>query len=302
MRKEPEQTGFIYEELRQCEEYALMNMITFEAAIRNTRVKEILSVLNSVSAERQLDSMLLDTYDVNADLKRELQENYYLDYYEYRTYMNNKESFLDKYKIVSSSLPAEIQEMANKIQKGYHDETLEVVEVSVEDRVALYKKNNNYILHVNHNEHTSHTHNLSLPLHRPKMAIPHKDSTINIKIPMYHIHPKDIKAYYKRLLEKHLEIVSDAGDYYHLEELFFDETDETKSKASIYAEMFYVWDYIQWWKEKYGAFTPDMTARSVYFEIGEKIGASIQDRTGRYPKVEKYLENMGKIIDGGYKK
>jgi hypothetical protein len=251
LKKEPELSDFIYEEFRQCEEYALMNMITFEAAIRNKRVKEIIGELKSVSNEKKLDALLEgdDTYSI---LKKELREKYYLEYNDYLEYMN-----IDK---------KECQ------------------------------------FHIKHNNGESYSHILSLPLHRPKMTIPHKDSTINIKIPMYHIHPKDIKAYYKRLLEKHLEVVSDARDYYHLEELFFDETDETKSKASIYAKMFYVWDYIQWWKEKHSDFTPDMTARSVYFQIGEKIAASIQDKTGRYSIIEKYIEQMNKLINGGYKR
>jgi len=76
------------------------------------------------------------------------------------------------------------------------------------------------------------------------------------------------------------------------EELFYDEVNETKSKAETYALMFYVWDYVEWWKEQNGIFTPDETGRTVYAEIADSIGIEVNDRTGRSPKVEKYLEVM----------
>ena len=120
---------------------------------------------------------------------------------------------------------------------------------------------------------------------------------------MYHIHPKDIKAYYKRLMEKHQEVITEAKEYYTYEELFYDEVNETKSKAETYAQMFFVWDYMEWWKEKNGTFTPDETARTVYSEIAEIIGAAVNDTTGRSPKIEKYLEDMKNLISKcGYKK
>lgn len=252
MREEPKLSDYIYEEIRQCEEYALMNLVTFEAAIRNNRVREILSLLDSVSAEQKLDSMLENTYDVYSDLKKELKEDYFIDYNEYVEYMKTDKK--------------------------------------------------EYQLHVRHDEGRFHTHILSLPLKRPKMAIPHKDSSINIKIPMYHIQPKYLKAYYERLYNEHLEVVKESKGYYALEELFYDEVDEPKVIADKYAEKFFVWDYVQWWEEVKSTYTPDSTAQSLYYKIGNMIGANVNDKTGRNTKVEKLLEQMNPFIDGGYKK
>ena len=301
MRKEPELTDFIYEELQQCEEYALMNMITFEAAIRNNRVKEILNILDSVSAEGQLDSMM-EAYDVQAAFRKELQEDYYLDYREYRAYMNTRELFLDRYTPKSSSLGEEIQAKANKIQAEYEYVDSKTTPTVIE-QVFLYKKYNNRHLHVSHNKDTSHTHHLSLPLYRPKMNSPQANSSISIQVPMYHIHPKDIKAYYKRLADEHENLLKEVQKYYEIKELFFDETEEKKNKSEIYSKMFFVWDYVQWWFKKYGSFTPNMTAGSLYYEIGQKIGFDPHPDTGRNATVEKYLENMKKLINhSGYKR
>ncbi len=251
MRKKPKLSDFIYKEIRQCEEYALMNMITFEAAIRNKRVKEIIGELKSVSNEKKLDALLEgdDTYSI---LKKELREEYYLDYNDYLEYMN-----IDK---------------------------------------------KEYQFHVKHNEGESYSHILSLPFHRPKMTIPHKNSSINIKIPMYHIQPKYLKTYYERLLTEHLEVLKEVKKYYVLEELFYDEVDEPKVLADKYAEKFFVWDYIRWWEEKNGTYTPDMTARSLHFEIGKITGATLHDKTGRSAKIEKQHEQMNALINSGYKR
>jgi len=96
-------------------------------------------------------------------------------------------------------------------------------------------------------------------------------------------------------------LINETQEYYEIKELFFDETEEKKSKSEIYSRMFFVWDYLQWWIEKYGAFTPDMTARSVYLEIGEKVNVLVNDETGRNATVEKDLQLAGELIDGGYK-
>ena len=301
LRKEPEYSDFIYEEIRQCEEYALMNMITFEAAIRNSEVKKILSELDSASSSQQLDS-IFESNDIYLDLIRKLKEDYYLDYYEYHTYAINKKDFLDGHTPKSSSLGEEIQAKANKIQAEYEYVDSKTAPTVIE-QVFLYKKYNNRHLHVSHDKDTSHTHHLSLPLYRPKMNSPQANSSISIQVPMYHIHPKDIKAYYKRLAEEHENLLKEVQEYYEIKELFFDETEEKKNKSEIYSKMFFVWDYVQWWLEKYDGFTPDMTAGSLYYEIGQKIGFDPHPDTGRNASVEKYLENMKKLINHtGYKR
>ena len=252
MNIEPKLSDAIYVEIGECEEYALLNLITYEAAIRNPRVKEILSLLDNVFAEEKLDAML-EGDDRYSTLQKELKEEFWFDYDEYVKFTTQA--------------------------KG------------------------DYIIHTNHNNSSAHKHWINLPLHRPKMAIPQKESYVSIEIPMYHIHPKDIKAYFGRLLEKYNEATEEAKEYYVGEELFYDTVDETKNKATTYAEKFFVWDYIEYWKNENGVFTPDATARGVYAEIAEQIGAEVNDRTGRSAKVEKHLEDMTKLIEKSeYKK
>jgi hypothetical protein len=288
--KEPERSDFIYEEIRQCEEYALLNLVTFEAAIRNPKVLDILKVLDSVSSRKRL-SLLPNINRNDAYLRpmHELKEEYFLDYFDYLEYTKRRESFLESHTI-QKVLSEELREKANKIQSLYPNET-----VSVKHLVGLYKKKSAFNLHVNHNNHTSHTHNLVLPLYRPKMAIPQQESSINITIPMYHVHPKDIKVYYERLLKKHLEIVEEASDYYLETELFYDIVDETKSKSSTYADMFFTWDYLTWRQSNdvglASTSTSTMTRRSMYEEL-----ASSHPDTGRVAIIEKYVEKMNKLI------
>lgn len=302
MLKKPQVFDFIYEEIRQCEEYALLNLLTFEASVRNPRVIEILNQLDGVSSEEQLDAMIDDdTDDIYVVLKKELKNEYFLDYETYTEYTRVKRAFLETYSD-KKSLDPKYHMIVDKIQAEYEDDTAYQMP-SVKEQVELYKKRHTYNVIVKHNKLASHTHHLSLPLHRPKMYIPQKESMIHIEVPMYHIHPKDIKAYYQRLMDKHHEVIAEAKEYYMYEELFYDEVNETKSKAETYALMFFVWDYVEWWKEQNGIFTPDKTARTVYPEIADSIGADVNDKTGRSPKVEKYLEEMNKLISKcGYKR
>ncbi len=245
--------------------------------------------LNAVSSEGQLDA-ILNGDDKFSATKVKLQEEYFFDYDTYLEYTRVKRAFLETYSDEKS------------LDSEYEDDTSYNMP-SVNNQVELYKKHNAYNVIVNHDEHTSHTHHLSLPLYRPKMHIPQKTSVIHIEIPMYHIHPRDIKTYYQALMDKHQEVLTEAKDYYMYEELFYDEVNETKSKAETYALMFFVWDYLGWWKEHNRTFTPDETARTVYAEIAEVIGADVNDKTGRSPKVEKYLEEMNKLVSKcGYKK
>jgi len=293
MSKEPQLSDFIYEEIRQCENYALLNMITFESAIRNEDVRGMINNLNAVSSEDQLDAILNGDDKFSAE-KVKLREDYFFDYDTYVEYTRVKSAFLETYSD-EKSLDPEYQKIVDRIQEEYEYDTGYKIP-STREQVELYKKHHAYNVIVNHDEHTSHTHHLSLPLYRPKMHIPQKNSMIHIEIPMYHIHPKDIKTYYQILIDKHQEVIREAKDYYKDEELFYDEVNEAKSRAEIYALMFFVWDYVKWWKEHNGAFTPGETARTVYSEIAEIIGADVNDRTGRSPKVEKYIEAMNKLI------
>lgn len=297
MRKEPEYSDLIYEEIRECEEYALMNMITFEAAIRNPRVKELLSILDSTVTDRQMDSMM-KPFDVISAFRKELSEDHYLNYYDYKDYKRIRESFLYN-NTKQEQDDSAYQELLDEISiehtaSGYK-------KLSTKELVKKYKET--YTVHSKNYKNNEHRHISELSLYRPKMDIPHKNSSIKIEVPMYHIHPKDIKAYYNRLSEQHVELLKEAQVYYKIEELFFDETEEKKSKSEIYSRMFFVWDYIQWWLERYGTYTPDMTAGSLYYEIGQKIGFDPHPDTGRNATVEKYLENMKKLINhSGYKR
>jgi hypothetical protein len=293
MSREPQLSDFIYEEIRQCENYALLNMITFEAAIRNEEVRSMINDLNAVSSEDQLDA-ILNGDDKFSAVKVKLRENYFFDYDMYVEYTRVKSAFLETYSD-EKSLDPEYQKIVDRIQEEYEYDTDYKIP-STRQQVELYKKYHAYNVIVNHDEHTSHTHHLSLPLYRPKMHIPQKTSIIHIEIPMYHIHPKDIANYYASLADKHMTIMSEAKEYYIYEELFYDKVDEKESKAETFALMFFVWDYVKWWKEYNGAFTPDETARTVYSEIAKIIGADVNDRTGRSSKVEKYIEAMNKLI------
>jgi len=302
MRKEPRLSDFIYEEIRQCEEYALLNLITYEAAIRNPRLVEMLAQLDSVSSEERLDTMLSDEKDEKDKyivLNEELEDEYFFDYQAYVDYTRNKKIFLENYteqKILDPEYQKIIDE--HRIENDYKTDD-EVP--SVEEQVKLYKKKQEYTLIVNYVNNTSHT--LAVPLYRPKMAIPQKDSNINIIVPMYHIHPDDITAYYERLMKAHKDAIVEAKEYYEYEGLFYDEVDETKNKAETYAMKFFVWDYVSWWKQENGTFTPEKTSRGLYAKISEEIGATVSDKTGRSPKVEKYLEAMTGLVEkSGYKK
>ena len=296
MRKEPEYSDFIYEEIRECEEYALMNMITFEAAIRNPRVKEILSILDSTVADRQMDSMM-KPYDTIGSFRKELSEDYYLNYFDYKEYKRIREPFL--YNNTSpKQADSEYQKLLDEI--SIENTISSNKKLSTKELVQKYKKT--YIIHFKNNEDNEHRHSLELPLYRPKMDIPQKNSSVKIEIPMYHIHPKDIKAYYERLSEKHEELLKEAQTYYKIEELFFDETEEKKSKSEVYSRRFFVWDYVQWWLEKYGTYTPDKTAGSLYYKIGLKVGLEPHPDTGRNPTIENDLTNIKKLIEGGYKR
>lgn len=160
-----------------------------------------------------------------------------------------------------------------------------------------YKQNKHHrtTLHVSHKNHSAHTHHLSLPLHRPLAYTPQQKSYIEIRVPLYHIHPKDIKDYYQRLMESHTRVVDDAKEYYNYAELFYDEVDKTKNKADTYATMFFVWDYLQWAERE--NINPKQTKRGLYAEIAEMIKVEVNDTTGRSPKVEKHIETMNRLIE-----
>jgi len=297
--KEPQLSDFIYEEIRQCEKYALLNLITFEAAIRNAEVMRILNGLDVMSSEEKLDAVLEGDNEFYG-LTEKLREEYFLDYNTYVEYTRGKKAFLERY-LDARDLDPAYQSIVDEIQAEYAYDA-DNKALSVKEEVERYKKNHTYNLIVNHDLHASHTHHLSLPLYRPKMHIPQRESTIHIDVPMYHIHPKDIKNYYASLAEKHLEVMRDAAVYYKEEELFYDMVSDAKSGADTYATMFFVWDYVKWWEEENGTFTPDATAGMLYAEIAEMIGATIDDRSGRSATVQKYMEVMTKLIDKrGYK-
>jgi len=292
--KEPKISDFIYEEIRQCEDYALLNMITFEAAIRNEKVMGILNHLDSVSSKDRLDA-ILEVDDRYSQMIRELRENYFLDYDAYARYIREKNNFLERHggKI---NIDLEYQRVIDKIQSGYIADISSYKRLSVKEQVQLYKKKYGYNVIVDHDEHAAHTHYLTLPLYRPKMHAPQKESVIYIEIPMYHIHPKHMKRYYERLAEEHMKIMEEARDYYKYEKLFFDEADEKQSKAKTYAQMFFVWDYMAWWEEQDKTLTPTKTKRTVYAEIAEMISANVEDKSGRPSAVEKYFEEMNRLI------
>ncbi len=307
--KEPKQSDSIYREIEKCEGYALMNLVTFEAAIRNSRVQEILKILNSKSSEEKLDA-LLDGSDKYIKLMEELREDYYLDYKDYRDYLESNCSFcermLDSLIEVGMAFPFTQRKLIK--ENYFYDPNVyrgEVIKqgMSLEEFLEKYKQELSRFLHVNRNDGDAYIHKVSLPLYRPLLNAPQKHSMMSIEIPMYHIHPKEFESYYEKLYEAHKDMIDEAKGYYVEEELFYDETDSKKSKSSTYAEMFFVWDYVAWWKQENGTFTPEETSRGLYAEISEMIGASVDDRTGRSAKVEKHLVQMTSLIEKSeYKK
>ena len=161
-----------------------------------------------------------------------------------------------------------------------------------------YQKNQQQTmtLHVSHNRNTSHTHHPTLSLYRPLALIPQQKSYIEIRIPIYHIHPRDIKNYYQKLMESHKAVLDDAKKYYKYAELFYDEVNKSKNKAKTYATMFFVWDYLQWVKET-AYIKQNETKRGLYAMVGDIIGVEVNDTTGRGSTVEKYIETMNRLIE-----
>ena len=241
MKPEPKLTDAIYKEIEKCEPYALLNLITFEMTIRNSKVEKMIEELAKIPSNAFLDLESKPTM-----IKRELQKEYFFDYFAYQEYQQNQQQTMT--------------------------------------------------VHVSHNQHSSHTHHLTLPLHRPLASIPQKESYIEIRVPIYHIHPKDIKDYYHKLIESHKAVMDDAKKYYKYAELFYDEVNKSKNKGNTYATMFFVWDYIQW-AEETSYLNPNETKRGLYARIAEMIGVEVNDITGRNAKVEKYIEIMNRLIE-----
>ena len=303
MPNEPSYGDFIYEEIRQCEEYALLNMVTFEATIRNSKVKQMLGVLDAKGSEGMLDAMLKEDNHLKA-CKRLLKGKYLLDYNAYAEYRRERDRFFAE---------ISVGDIEYDTVEDAEAEAMDQISLS---RVRQYKK---YSIIVNHDNHNAHTHYLSLPFYRPKAYVPQKHSIIDIQVPVYLIHPQGIKDYYQRLGGKHLETMQDAQFYYELEELFFDTTDKKKSKAAKYAEMFFAWDYVQWWEQNQKPKQKDRdkdesynftTRRSLYAEIAEMIDKSekntgrrtTNEGTGRNATVEKNMEIATRLIEKcGYK-
>ncbi len=252
MEEEPKLSDDIYEEIRKCDRYALLNLISYEAAIRNIRVKEILSELDSDGESGYMGDLTNEFFSKVQELKNE----YFFDYYAYREYqgrISNKEH---------------IEDVSHRF-------------------------------HVRNNNKGSHIHYNILPLHRPKMFIPDGEDIVRIEIPMSHIHPKDIGDYYLRLAEKHLIIEKETKNYHDTLNLDFKEDNERKSKADTYAEMFFVWDYVDWSRKQQQNCN---TVRSLHYEISMMLELKVNKKTGRSPKVEKYFEVMNKLIKKcGYK-
>jgi hypothetical protein len=302
MSEEPKLSDFIYEEIRQCERYALLNMIAFEAAIRNSEVKEKITALHEYSDSRRRFEMLISDHerlDKMSEIKEKLKNKYFFDYDSYAEYERRRQEFLKRYQDHESRLPPEVQEISNKIRAEYEGEA-DKAKPTIKEQVKKYKKHYNLI--VGHDNHAAHTHYLSLPMYRPMLHIPQKDSVVSIRVPMYYIHPSDVKDYFEHLAEAYMELIEDARQYYRENELNYDVADEKKSKAETYAQMFFVWDYVQWRKEQSEQQMSDETLRTIYAEVAEIIGANVNDTTGRSAKVEKYLETMERLIEKcGYK-
>jgi hypothetical protein len=241
LRQEPKPTDAIYQEIEECEPYALLNLITFEMTIRNSEVKKMIDKLNKMPIHESLN--FDSEYQV---IRNKLKEKYLFDYLSYKDYKQNQHQDI--------------------------------------------------ILHVSHQKHFSHTHHLALPLHRPFASIPQQQSCIEIRVPIYHIHPKDIENYYQKLMESHKAVIEDAKKYYNYVDLFYDEVNKSKNKANTYATMFFVWDYLQWATEQ-GDIAPQETKRGLYAEITKIIKEEVNDTTGRSSKVEKYIEIMNKLIE-----
>ena len=246
MGKEPKLSDDIYEEIRKCEKYALLNLISYEAAIRNTRVREILGKLDSDGESGYMGDFTNEIF-----LKvQELKNEYFFDYYAHRKYHGrvlNKEH---------------IENMSHKFHTS--------------------------------NDKGSHIHYNILPFPRPKMFIPQGENIVSIEIPMNHIHPKDIRDYYLKLAEKHLIIAKETKNYHDTLNLDFKEDNERKSKADTYAEMFFVWDYVNWSKKQQKIIT---SASMFYYDISTMLETEVNEQTGRSSKVTKYLEVMNKLIN-----
>lgn len=296
MKQEPTYFDMVYEEMKMCEDYALLNMFTFEAAIRNSEVKKLLHIIDTASAEEQLDALMNDdsTYK---DTKEILKEKYLLDYDKYREYNIHKQSSVKDYNHLLQlhrKLKSDINIDINR------EKSLDVVSSKMSLLIQKYKKNNSYNLHL-HKEKLQYVHHANLPFFRPLMQIEKQDSVIKIEIPLFQIHKNDFSSYFKELQKNLKNTLADISTYHDSSNSFYSLINHKKSKAETIAMMFFTWDYVKYF-ESHNPYTPDYQKRNLCADITEMMSGNVNEGTAR-SKAEDYLVDMKKVIEGAeYKK
>lgn len=281
----------IYQEMKQCEDYALLNMLTFEAAIRHPKVKELLAIMDSASAEEQLDALMNDD-DKYKKTREILKEKYLLDYDKYREYKIQKEPYLKDY----NHLLHIHKKLKDDINIGINrTKSLKVVASAMLDLIQKYKKSNSYNLHL-HKKESKYIHYANLPFYRPLMTSREEESVIRIEIPLLHVHKNDFSSYFEEL-QKNINKTLDEIDAYHkLSQSFYSLIEKGKNKSETLAKMFFTWDYVEYF-ESCHLYTPDYKHANLYADITEIVGGEINEKTAR-STAQNYFTPMKKLIMG----
>lgn len=296
IKKEPTYFDMVYEEMKQCEGYALLNMFTFEAAIRNPGAKKLLSLIDNASADTTLDAFI-DGDNTYINAKQTLKEKYLLDYDKYKQYKIQRYPYIRDYNYllnIHRKLKEDINIGLNKRKSA------DVVLSRMRELMQHHKKSHTYNLHLHQNE-SHYIHYANLPFYRPMMSIQEKDSIIKIEIPLFQIHKSDFESYFKELQKNLKNTLVDINAYHELSSSFYNLIEKKKNKAETIAMMFFTWDYVQYF-ESSNSYTPDYLKVNLCADITKMISGNVNEKTARN-KAEDYLLDMKKLIEGAeYKK
>ena len=293
---EPNYFDMVYEEMKMCEPYALLNMFTFEAAIRNPEVKEQLTLIENATAEEHFDAFIEGNTKYK-DAKNILKNKYYIDYDEYHKYKIYKDSYLKEYNHMLNIYKKLKYDICVGINR---DISLDIVLSRMRKLIQKYKKSQSYNLHL-HEEESSYVHYANLPFNRPMMSIQKKDNIIKIEIPLFYIHKNDFKSYFTELQKSLHNTLEDISAYHKLSNSFYHIIETTKNKAETIAMMFFTWDYVKYYESSH-SYRPDYLKRHLCADITKMIMGNVNEKTAR-SKAEDYLVEMRNLIEKAeYKK
>ena len=296
MLREPNYFDMVYEEIKMCEPYALLNMFTFEAAIRNPVVKKQLTLIDDATADEQLDA-LLEGNDEYKDAKEILKKKYLLDYDKYRQYKTQKDSYIQDYSYLLKIHKKLKQDDNIGINRKI---SLGIVFSRMSKIIQTYKKSNAYNLHLDKGN-SKYIHYANLAFYRPMMSIPEQYSVIKIEIPLFQIHKNDFASYFEQLQKNMKNTLADISEYHDSSNSFYNMIKTVKSKAETIAMMFFTWDYVEYY-ESCNSYTPDYLKRNLCADITEMMMGNVNEGTAR-SKAEDYLVDMKKlIVNAKYKK